>query len=79
MVLPLENVLSLADQLSIEDKIQLIEALAASLKRDIQPKERQPLPSVFGLLADLGSGPSTEDIDDARREIWGNFPREDIL
>ena len=37
-----------------------------------------PRRSAMGLLADLGIHISKEDIDEARREMWGNFPREDI-
>ena len=33
--------------------------------------------SSWGSLADLGSAPSAEDIDEMRREIWGGFSRED--
>jgi hypothetical protein len=34
--------------------------------------------SVYGLWADLGMDISEEDIDEARREMWGNFPRGDV-
>jgi hypothetical protein len=37
-----------------------------------------PKRSLLGLLADLGPAPSAEDIDEARREMWANFPRDDI-
>ncbi len=40
----------------------------------------QPVPrrSLLGLWADFGPAPSAEDIDEARREMWDNFPRDDI-
>jgi hypothetical protein len=46
----------------------------------LQKKEApgQPRKSVRGLLAHTGGSVSAEDIDEARREMWGNFPREDI-
>jgi hypothetical protein len=31
---------------------------------------------VRGLLRDLGSAPSGDDVDQARRELWAGFPRE---
>lgn len=31
-----------------------------------------------GILADLRSGVTEEEIAEARREMWGNFPREDL-
>src|SRR5438552_10613056 len=34
--------------------------------------------SLYGLWADLGLALSTEEIDQARKELWRNFPREDI-
>jgi hypothetical protein len=40
--------------------------------------QKRPLRSLMGLCADLNVNVSAEDIDEARREMWGNFPREDI-
>ena len=37
-----------------------------------------PRGSLHGTLADLGPAPSAEDIDEAQREMWGNFPRDDF-
>jgi hypothetical protein len=37
-----------------------------------------PKRSLYGLWADLGIDITEDDIDDIRREMWGNFPREDI-
>lgn len=39
---------------------------------------KQPRRSLMGLWADLGVKITEEDIAEARREMWGNFPREDI-
>ncbi len=36
----------------------------------------QPRRSLGGLWADLGIEISEEDIAEARREMWGNFPRD---
>jgi hypothetical protein len=33
---------------------------------------------LYGLWADLVNDISAEDIDQVRKEMWGNFPREDI-
>jgi hypothetical protein len=44
----------------------------------VRCERRGPLRSIAGLCEDLGSDISAEDIDQARREMWGNFPREDI-
>ena len=37
---------------------------------------KQPRKSSSGLLADLNISISKEEIDEARREAWENFPRE---
>ncbi len=42
--------------------------VASGQKRDIE-----------GLWEDLNVDISEEDIDEVRREMWGNMPREDIL
>jgi len=72
----LEEVLFLARQLPSLDKVRLIERIAPDIERDI--RQGQPLRSLLGLCADLGPTPSAEDIDEVRREMWKNFPREDI-
>ncbi len=46
----------------------------ASLKEQDGP--RKPLRSLRGLWADLGFDITEEDIAEARREMWGNFPRD---
>lgn len=42
----------------------------------LQEKARQPQRSLSGLWADLGVNVSENDISEARREMWGNFPRD---
>ena len=37
-----------------------------------------PRKSLRGSLAHLGFDAKNEDIDEVRREMWKNFPREDI-
>jgi hypothetical protein len=39
---------------------------------------KHPRRSLKGLWADLGVQITEADIAEARREMWGNFPREDI-
>ncbi len=38
--------------------------------------QKKPLLSLKGLCADLNVKITSEDIDEARREMWGKFPRE---
>lgn len=73
----LDQVLDLAQKLALADQARLIERLAPMI---VHALAAQPAPrdSLWGLLADLGPAPSAEEIDEARREAWANFPREDI-
>jgi hypothetical protein len=42
----------------------------------LQENTDQPRRSLSGLWADLGVNVSEKDISEARREMWGNFPRD---
>ena len=75
-----EDVLQLAKQLTPGQKLRLIEAIAPDLEEPLRQAEgsQQPLQSLYGLWKDLGVDISAEEIDAARREMWGSFPRDDI-
>jgi hypothetical protein len=72
--------------MSIEELvIEKLRGLPPDQKREVlhfveflQEKKdaKQPLQSLHGLWADLGVEISEKDIADARREMWGTFPRE---
>ena len=42
-------------------------------------KKKRPLKSMYGRWKDLGISFSEEDIAEARKEMWGNFPREQFF
>lgn len=44
----------------------------------LEEKEAKPQPrqSLYGILSDLDIKITEEDIAEARKEMWGNFPRE---
>jgi hypothetical protein len=69
----LDTVLELAQQLSSSDQLRLVARLSDTLA-DREPPP--PVTSTYGLLAHLGPAPSEEDIDEVRREMLANFPRE---
>jgi hypothetical protein len=75
-----EEVLSLVKQLTPGQKLRLIEAIAPDLEEPLHRAEEgeKPLRSLYGLWKDFGVSISAEEIDEARREMWENFPREDI-
>lgn len=74
----LEEAVALAMQLPPLDKIRLIERLTPRIEQDLM-SQTTPRRSLLGLCADLGTAPSGDEIDEARREAWKNFPREDIV
>jgi hypothetical protein len=73
-----QQVVELALRLSPLERVRLVEKLVSTLERDLSEQNKQPRKSLYGMCADLGPAPSAEEIDQARREMWGNFPREDI-
>jgi hypothetical protein len=74
--LQFEDIAALAGKLSPQQKILLVEKVMASLKEDLSLTEKKPRRSLYGLWPDVSI--SAEEIDEARREMWANFPREDI-
>ncbi len=78
-----DTVLALLRRLPPRDRLKVI-ALALPEAESHLPGEDQPLSSdrtqrsLRGLWKDLGFDLSEEDIDQARREAWACFPREDI-
>ena len=74
--IPLEMALNVAGQLSLVDKVRLIEWLAPKIKQELERFRPAPRKSLRGLWR--GVDITAEDIAEARQEMWGNFPREDI-
>ena len=72
-----EEIAKLALNLPVADKLRLIERLATRVRYDVGSEPAVPRQSWRGLLADLGPAPSAEEIDEARREMWGGVFRED--
>lgn len=68
-----EKVLETLRELSPEKQQQVLK-FVESLKQDNGP--RKPLRSLEGILEDLDIDITEEDIAEARREMWGNFPRD---
>lgn len=57
------------------DKQEEILHLVEEIEENTPKKPRR---NPIGLCADLGISISAEEIDQARREMWGNFPRDDF-
>jgi hypothetical protein len=71
-----QEVLRMAHRLPLADKVRLIGQIAPQIQRELQAASGQPRKSLLGLWK--GAGITEEEIDQARREMWGNFPRQDI-
>jgi hypothetical protein len=68
-----EQVLEKLRALPPEKQKQVLD-FADFLQEKNGPKE--PLRSLRGLWKDLNTEITDEDIAEARREMWGNFPRD---
>jgi hypothetical protein len=62
-------------KLPVEKQKEVLEFVETLEKQSGSPRRRR---SLKGLWADLGAEVSSEDIAEARREMWGGFPREDV-
>ena len=68
-----QQVLEKLRELSHEKQQEVLE-FVDSLKQ--KNGDKTPRRSLLGLWADLNTHITEEDIAEARREMWGNFPRD---
>lgn len=78
-----EQVLQLAQQLPAAEQMRLIVRIAPAVERALPLAQTHELPkaqrrTARGILAGFGPAPTAEEIDEARKEMWGNFPRDDF-
>jgi hypothetical protein len=75
-----EQVKELATRLSPADRARIVEWLEATLSDESgTPAPTALRRSLYGLCADLGLRLTDKDIEESRREMWSNFPHEDIV
>lgn len=74
----LDEVVAAALRLSPLEKVRLLERVVSTLESDVASAEKKPLQTFKGILSHLGPGPSDEDIEEVRRDMLKNFPREDF-
>lgn len=78
-VLPIDELLIQVRQLTPLEKVRLIEEITPQLGEALQEREPSgPSRSLLGICKHLGDAPSAAEIDEARREAWSGFPRDDI-
>lgn len=70
------QIFDLAQRLPVDERVRLAKQLLETVERDLPAKPAGR--SLYGILAEFGPAPSAEDIDEVRREMLANFPREDI-
>ena len=71
-----DQIVTMARRLSPLQKVWLIEQLTPDLEAALQASTPPRRRSLRGVLK--GCSINTEEIDQARREIWGTFPRENL-
>ena len=72
-----DTVLDLLRQLPPWDRLKVLVQALHEIEQELAVPPG-PLESLRGLWKDLDFDISAEEIDQARREAWANFPREDI-
>lgn len=73
----LHEIKVLIQQLSLRDKLHLIQWIAPQIERDLPAAApAQPLPPLRGLWR--GTNLTETDIDTLRAEMWADMPREDV-
>jgi hypothetical protein len=70
-----QSILNAVRALPPEKQAEVLK-IAESLKQNAESK--QPRKPGRGLWEDLGFSLSAEEIDEARKEMWADFPRNDI-
>lgn len=71
----LENIAETAKLLPPDKQEELLEFAELLRQKQVRSGHRR---SIGGLCEDLGVHISADDIDRARGELWGTFPRDDV-
>lgn len=72
-----QDVLKMLRQLPPRERLKVIYQALPEIEQSLSENVRA-YKSLRGLWKDLLPSISAEDIDEVRREMWKNFPREDI-
>lgn len=70
-----QNLMAKIKRLPPERQREVLDFVEAQERKNSRTEGNPPL---RGMFAHLGIHISAEDIDEARREAWAGFPREDI-
>jgi hypothetical protein len=79
MATPTPNsVLEMLRKLPPRERLKVISQALPEIEQSL-PEKNKPHKSMRGLWKDLPPSVSAEEIDEARRDLWKDFPREDTL
>jgi hypothetical protein len=74
-----DEVVAKALDLSPLEKVHLVERLMVELEQDLTGvRPQEPLVNWLGLWRNYGTAPSAEEIEEMRREVWADLPRDDL-
>jgi hypothetical protein len=71
-----DKAIKLLRELPPREQLKVIVEILPELEMMLSESLGKPRRSLLGLCADLGRAPSAEEIDEARKGIWAEFPRE---
>jgi hypothetical protein len=72
----LEEAFAFVRQLSPVDKARLIERMVPDIERELRAAQLTPRVSLRGLWQGLDI--TGDEIDQAREDMWSEFPRKDV-
>jgi Ulp1 family protease len=73
-----EDIYEKVETLSVREQQEVLDFAEFLHSKKESNKKQKPFKSLYGLWANRGIEITEEDIDEIRREMWSNFPREDI-
>lgn len=71
-----QSLLEKARQLPIDKQLELLNFAEFLAQKSVRERSSR---SIKGLWSDLDIDMSEEDLKEARQEMWGDFPKEDLL
>ena len=74
----IDTAVDILRKLSLRDRIKVITIVLSETEHDLPVSKSIKRKSLYGLWKDLDVHLTAKNIDRARKEMWGNFPREDI-
>jgi dihydroneopterin aldolase len=77
-VLEFNEILERVTSMPVQTRVRLVERVLATVTEELMELNKTPRQSAYGALAHLGKAPTSEEIDQVRREMMGNFTHEEI-